>query len=140
MNRFTEQARDVLHGVHEVAEQFVGTEHLLITIARSPGVASTALCGAGLTATRLEALITAGAGGRTGTIPFSPGAKQAIELAAIEATAHGDTDIGTAHLLLGLLSVQTSAASKAVEDAGFDRTQVRQRVDEVLASGARDSD
>lgn len=140
MSRLTGQARGALSGAHAVADEFVGTEHLLITIARSPGVASAALSGVGLTIGRLEDVIPAGAGGRAGTIPFSPGAKQAIELAAEEATARGDADIGTAHLLLGLLSAQANAASKAVEDAGFDRTEVRRRVDAVLASGACDSD
>jgi len=137
--RFTEPVRAALDGVQEGAEEFVGTEHLLIALARPPGVASTALVAVGLTGARLEAAIPRGAGGGTSMIPFSPGAKQAIELAADEAIAHGGKDIGTAHLLLGLMSASSNAATKAVENARIDRTHVRRTVEELLAAGAADT-
>jgi len=139
---FTTEVRVALDGARAVAGEFIGTEHLLITLAQSPGVASAVLAQAGLSLARLEAVIPASPGGQTDRVlPFSPGAKHAIELAAGEAEAHGNEDIGTAHLLLGLLGdEEANAATKAVEDAGFDRTQVRRAVDEALASGSADND
>jgi len=138
VNRFTPQVRGAIRGAHAVADEFVGTEHLLITLARSPGAASGLLSSIGLTAERLRTVIPPGAGAATGTIPFSPGAKQAIELAAEEATAHGAENVGTVHLLAGLLTAEANAASKAVGDAGFDQGQVRQALDEYLSSGAEE--
>lgn len=139
MNRLTEQVRIALHAAHGYAGDFVGSEHLLMALATSPGVASMVLQEAGFSLDRLQAVVPPGPGGPSGTVPFSPGAKRVLELALEEAFAHDDEDIGTAHVLLALLSDEgPCAATRAVVDAGFDRLDLRHGVDSALAAGASD--
>lgn len=141
MNRLTEQVRSSLHAAHGVADDFVGTEHLLLALATSPGVASGVLVAAGLPFDRLAAVVPAGRGGRSGTIPFSPGVKRALELALGEALALGDEHIGTAHVLLGLMMQDgENGATAAVESLGVMRDAVRQAAFKALAAGDSDAD
>lgn len=141
MNRLTEQVRHSLHAAHGVAGDFVGTEHLLLALATSPGVASAVLVTVGLPFDRLVAVVPAGRGGRSGTIPLSPGVKRAIELALGEALALGDEHIGTAHVLLGLMMQDgENGATQAVESLGVMRDAVRQAAFEALAAGDSDAE
>lgn len=140
VNRLTEQVRHSLHAAHGVAGDFVGTEHLLLALATSPGVASGALVAAGLPFDRLAAVVPAGRGGRSGTIPFSPAAKRAIELSLGEALGLGDEQIGTAHVLLALMTHDgDNRATEAVESLGVMRDAVRQAAFEALTAGDSDA-
>lgn len=100
MKHFTEQARSALYEAQSAAGEFIGTEHLLVALARSPGVASIVLAHLGVSADRLQSLVPAGLGTNSSAPPFSPGAKRSLEMALDEALAHGDEAIGTAHVLL----------------------------------------
>lgn len=140
MNAFTEQVRAVFADAHAVAGQFIGTEHLLVALARSPGVAGTVLESLGISAGRLVSMIDAGPGHEVGTVPFSPGAKRAIELSLREALSRSDDDIGTGHLLLALLNEEgKNAATQTLATMGLTRDRVREVVEEALRAGAQDS-
>jgi ATP-dependent Clp protease ATP-binding subunit ClpA len=77
--------------------------------------------------------------GPSGSVPFSPGAKRTLELALGEALDRGHADIGTAHVLLALLSDDTkTAAAVALGDVGCDHQLLRWRVNKALAAGASD--
>lgn len=107
----TEEARVLGHG-------YVGTEHLLAAISRHSGRGSATLAHFGLTNTYIrEATIETigrGLGDRTGHLPFTPQAKEALMLAAQEASAIGNTEIDDTHLLLGLLSLDAGVGLSVV--------------------------
>ena len=138
MNKLTEQVRASLDAAHDLAGDFVGTEHLLLALATSPGVASSVLAANDLD--RLAAVVPRGSGTPSGTLPFSPGSKRAIELALGAALECGDDDIGTAHVLMALMNEEgENGATKAVESLGATRAGLVQAAKEALDAGARDA-
>ena len=77
-------------------------------------------------------------GGRrlgAGHIPFTAGAKKALELALREAIHLGHRSIGTEHLLLGLVRDETSSAATILAARGADRERVRAEVLRQIATG-----
>lgn len=76
-----------------------------------------------------------GRGSRGGHIPFTRGAKKALELSLREALALGHKHIGTEHLLLGLVRDERSSAARLLAERGFDRDRVCSEVIRELAGG-----
>ena len=76
-----------------------------------------------------------GRGAPAGHIPFTPGAKKALQLALREAITLGHRSIGTEHLLLGLVRDQECSASMLLAARGIDRERVRAEVLREIASG-----
>jgi ATP-dependent Clp protease ATP-binding subunit ClpA len=62
---------------------------------------------------------------RGASIPFTPRAKKALELALREAIAMGDRFIGAEHLLLGLAREGDGVAARILRSRGVDRAAVR---------------
>ena len=62
---------------------------------------------------------------------FGPAARRAIAAAAQEAIAAGTTRVGTEHLLLGVLAVESCGAAVALRDAGLRRSAARRKVAET---------
>ncbi len=92
--RFTGDARRVIVVAQDEARrlhhEMVGTEHLLLgLIGADNGVAADALQSVGITLERARAQVGAGIGpvelSRSGSPPFTPGAKKALELSLREA-------------------------------------------------------
>ena len=127
-----------------LGHNYIGTEHLFLALVRVPDtVAGEALASAGITleAARQRVLHTVGEGWSThnGHIPFTPGAKRALELSFREAARLGANYIGTGHLLLSVLRDPDGVAAKVVVALGADvaafeglvrtaRTQNRERM------------
>jgi ATP-dependent Clp protease ATP-binding subunit ClpA len=65
-------------------------------------------------------------------IAFSEDTKRAIGLAAAEADRLHHADIGTPHLLLGILSDDGSLAASMLREAGVTLEAIRARVDEWM--------
>jgi ATP-dependent Clp protease ATP-binding subunit ClpA len=135
--RFTERARHVVVFAQEEARGLghphIGTEHLLLGLFREEsGVAAVALRSSGLTleAARDDVVRIAGRGEGTptGQIPFTPRAKQALELALREAIALQHNYIGTEHILLALARGNDSTAARMLLDAGVDESTLRETV------------
>jgi ATP-dependent Clp protease ATP-binding subunit ClpC len=137
--RFTEKARHVVILAQEEAARlkhaYIGTEHLLLGLVREPdGLAAEALQSLDVRLTevreRVEALI--GTGERqpapSGHIPFTSGTKTVLELSLREALQMGSADIGTEHILLGLLREGEGVAAKVLTGLGADLSTVRHRV------------
>jgi ATP-dependent Clp protease ATP-binding subunit ClpA len=59
---------------------------------------------------------------------FSEGARAVVVVAREQAVALGHDSIGTQHLLLGMLSPETGAASQVLHDAGLETDLVRDAV------------
>ena len=93
---------------------------------------------------RIEETFGQGALGRTfdprrarggGHIPFTSGAKKALELALREALQLGHHYIGTEHIVLGLIRDERSSALRLLQTRGLDREKVRAAVLRELADG-----
>jgi ATP-dependent Clp protease ATP-binding subunit ClpA len=76
-----------------------------------------------------------GRSARGGHIPFTRGAKKALELSLREALALGHRHIGTEHLLLGLVREERCSAARILAAHGFDRDRVCSEVLREIASG-----
>lgn len=131
--RFNDEARFVVIQGQAEAKQHgsktVDPEHLLLALAsEGAGESARLLAGAGATP---EALRTAL--GPTGPAPrrtsFSPASKQALEAGAREAHARGETQIGSAGLLRGVLRDGADGLDVALEQLGVSREGLRQALD-----------
>ena len=104
---------------------YVGCEHLLLGLLRCEGSAARrALLAAHVTDDALEKLILRAVGrgpaGAGCAIGLTPRAKHAVELAADEAMRAGLEQIGTEHLLMGLLRDGGNMAVRALTTLGVD--------------------
>jgi ATP-dependent Clp protease ATP-binding subunit ClpA len=76
-----------------------------------------------------------GRGTPAGHIPFTRGAKKALELSVREAIALGHKHIGIEHLLLGLVRDERCSAAMLLAARGIDRERVHGAVLHEIASG-----
>lgn len=135
--RFTEPARQVMVLAQEEARRFghdhIGSEHILLGVVRErTGVGAHVLRAHGVTDDRLGTRL-----GETPWIgrmiaarspPFTPRARRALELAAVEARAHGSEMISTHDLLLGLLRVIDGGAVRVLFELGVDPRAIADQV------------
>src|SRR5712691_1797482 len=125
--RFTDQSRRVVVLAQEEARRldhnYIGTEHLLLGMLREErGEAARALARAEITTDavrgRIEALVGRGETAPSGHIPFTPSAKESLELSLREALKLGHQYIGTGHLLLGLTRVGNDTGVQILGELG----------------------
>jgi ATP-dependent Clp protease ATP-binding subunit ClpC len=142
---FTDRARRVVVLAQDEARlrnhDYLGTEHLLLGLIREgEGVAVKALesLGISLAAVRaqVQEIIGQGQSAPTSHIPFTPRAKQVLELSFREALQLHHDYIGTEHLLLGLIGEGEGVAAQVLMQLGADLFRVRQRVIELLSGAA----
>ena len=76
----------------------------------------------------------------TGEIGLTPRAKKVVELAVDEARRLNHHDVGTEHLLLGLVREGEGAAAGVLESLGVSLDQVRAHVVHVLGGAAPPAD
>jgi Clp amino terminal domain, pathogenicity island component len=133
--RFTRRARQVVILAQEAAEALghprVGTEHLLLGLARAEDEATAAiLAEAGLTADaigkRVAALEASGTRPKRGNLTRA--AKRALEQSLREARALGDNYIGAEHILLGLLADERWGAVAIVRELDAEPEALRDAV------------
>ncbi len=139
--RFTERARQVVvlaqSESRELGHDYIGTEHLLLGLLREEeGIAARVLESLGVTLegaqAQVEAVVGRGDVVATGQIPFTPEAKQALELSLREALALGHNHIGTEHVLLGVIRVEAGVATQILVYLGVDTDGVRDEVTREL--------
>lgn len=147
--RFSDQARRVVVLAQEEARMLnhnsIGTEHLLLGLVREgDGVAAQVLqsLGLDLAAVRQQAAEIAGQDkqgqdepGPSGHTPFTARAKRVLELSLREAMQFGDSQIGTEHILLGVVRVGDSVAAQVLIALGTNPNQVRHEVIQQMAGG-----
>jgi ATP-dependent Clp protease ATP-binding subunit ClpA len=135
--RFTDQARLAVQEATEAARLLrhahVGTEHLLLgLLSDEEWLAGKALKSLGLSLAEVRRQVTeiARQGEHTspGGIPFTPQARRALELSLREALGLGHNDIGTEHLLLGLLREHRCIAALVLNRLGAGHDRVREQV------------
>jgi ATP-dependent Clp protease ATP-binding subunit ClpC len=141
LERFTERARrSVVLGQEELRllqHSYYGPEHLLLGLIREgSGGAARALSALDITLAAVRGQVTQiiGRGSFTssGHIPFTPGAKHALERSLPESLALGHAHIGTGHILLGLIHEDTGAAAQILVRLGAGLDSVREQVLLVL--------
>ncbi|HWG72895.1 MAG TPA: lysine--tRNA ligase [Acidimicrobiales bacterium] len=112
----------------------VEPEHLLVGLLASPGGAAAAVlaaAGASEEAARQLLVRRRPPVNRSVTSPpMSSRAKEAVQEANRERSRLGDAELGTAHLLLGLLSPRTGGALDVLADMGIEPAALR---DDLLA-------
>ncbi len=142
-DRFTERAKNVLDlaqsAAAELGHSYVGSEHILLGLAREGGgVASKVLRESGLESRLILDLIEKNIGrGGQGEIPpqgLTPRAKRVIELAVTEANRLGHNYIGTEHLLMGILREYDSVAAKLIISTGVDLNKLYTEIINIFGS------
>ena len=132
--RFTARARQAIvlaeGAARQVPHDFVGTEHVLLGILDEGGnLALQILAAVEVEPHDLRAELVASMPSATkpvqGHIPFTPLAKQALELTAKEALTLGHNYIGCEHLLLGLLATEEGIASRVLRRMGLELRTTR---------------
>ena len=137
-DRFNDRAKRVLALAQDEAIRFnhnyIGTEHLLLGLIREgEGVAARVLnsLGVELSKGRTAVEFIIGRGDSTTSpseITLSPRTKKAIELAIDEAKKLGHSEVGTEHLLLGIVREGEGMASGILESLGVSLERVRHQV------------
>ena len=146
--KFSERARRVLSLAQEEAQRFnhnyIGTEHILLGLVReTDGVAAKVLTSLGVELTKVrsavEFIIGRGERATPGEIGLTPRAKKVIELAVDEARRLSHNDIGTEHLLLGLLREGEGVPAGVLESLGVNLDKVRGETSRILSQSASQS-
>ncbi|MGH9118905.1 MAG: Clp protease N-terminal domain-containing protein [Acidimicrobiales bacterium] len=141
--RFTDESTRVVVLAHEEARLlnhgYLGTEHILLGLVREGhGVGATAIASLGLTLDdvrrQVKEIIGEGSSSPGRNIPFTPRAKRVLELSLSEALSLGHHDIGTEHILLGLIREGEGVACHVLVRQGVDLRQARQAVLDLLGS------
>jgi ATP-dependent Clp protease ATP-binding subunit ClpC len=127
--RFTERARRNLFFARYEATEFgslsIDTEHLLLGLIRDGhGLIAAVFANWQLSLKEMRQRIESGIEhrGKIATsieIPFSADAKRALEFAKEEADRLLHADIGSQHLLLGILRVEQSLPARLMNEAGM---------------------
>ncbi|QIL46013.1 ATP-dependent Clp protease ATP-binding subunit [Vagococcus coleopterorum] len=135
---FTEKAKEVLMIAQEKTVSYkhnaVGSEHLLLGLIEEPdGIAGKVLRESGLTASfvheEIEKIIGYGTvKGVAGFLPYSPRTQKILAFAGDEANRLGAPNIGTEHILLGILRDPDIFAARILSNFGLDIAKTRQYV------------
>ena len=126
-NTFSDDVKRVLQSAREesarLGHNYIGTEHLLLGIIKEGGKAVTVLTSLGLNPKAVKQSVEAYvAGGTTPTDerPFTPRAKQILEVAANEAREMKTEMVDVEHLLLALLKHKEGVAAQILAAFGVD--------------------
>jgi len=139
--RFTLRARHAVSDAEVVAREwghdYVGTEHLLLSLYRDPhGLGALVLTESGLSEDQATEAIAQrvgrGGGSRPGKLPFTPKATGVLDAARSAAVDLGHGHVGTEHLLIGLDRVD-GVAREVLARAGLASELIDQRVAAKLA-------
>src|SRR5262245_14992719 len=141
MDRLTPRARQVL-GVaqaeaHLMQHAHIGTEHMLVGLARGDEEAAAMLHRFGLSGdtARAQVVQLVGMGDQAGGggLPFTPAAKDALEQSIVEAMRLGHEHAASAHLLLAILRQPDAVARRMLISAGAAPRDVRNELIDQLS-------
>jgi Clp amino terminal domain, pathogenicity island component len=140
--RFTQDARQVVVLAQDesraLGHNYIGTEHILLGLLREKqGLAARVLQSLDVMVEEVRAQVAriVGQGDQTtgGQIPFTPRAKKVLELSLREALSLGENEIGTEHILLGLVRENEGVAARILLDFGADAEKIRNHVIRLLS-------
>ena len=138
---FTDRVKRVMQLAREesarLGHDYIGTEHFLLGIIRDgEGVAVNVLENLGLDLDEVrqsieDATATVGGSMTIGQVPFTPRAKQVLEIAAYEARALKSKFVGTEHLLLALVKDKDGSASQILSAFGVNYKMIKDEIQKV---------
>jgi len=144
---FTERVKKVMILAREESQRlghdYVGTEHLLLgLIKEGEGVAMTVLTNLGLDPETIRQSVedaVAQTGGQMlmGQAPFTPKAKEILDLATKEAKEMKVQYVGTEHLLLALTKDRESVAAQILAALGADYKTIKEEIISVITGGGK---
>jgi ATP-dependent Clp protease ATP-binding subunit ClpC len=145
IERLTPRAREVLavaqQEAHLMQHEHIGTEHLLVGLARGDEEAAAMLHRFGLSgdAARAEVVRVVGMGEHRqgGGLPFTPAAKDALEQSVVEAMQTGHEYADSAHLLLAMLRQPDAVARRMLVSAGAAPRDVRRELIDRMTAKPR---
>jgi ATP-dependent Clp protease ATP-binding subunit ClpA len=117
---------------HRRGHGFVGLGHLLLGLLADDGPAAKVLKDLGVTIETIEPLLAKLveydlAAVRSRALPLLPLARRAIQRARYEANVLRHDEVGSEHVLLGLLGEPDGAASRLLRELGLDLEEVRRQ-------------
>ena len=142
-DKFTDQAKRVLHRAQEEAQRFhhhyVGTEHVLLGLLEGgEDIAHAVLRRVGVepdqVRQQVEAVMTRGERQVRGEIGLTPQVKKVVALALYEAQRLGHRSVGTEHLLIALIRLDGGIGASVLKRLGVDLEQVRAQTLAELSS------
>ena len=141
IDRLTERARQVLvvaqAEAHLMQHAHIGTEHMLVGLARGDEEAAAMLHRFGLSGDTARAqvvqLVGMGDHAGGGALAFTPAAKDALEHSIVEAMQLGHEHADSAHLLLAMLRQPDAVARRMLVTAGAAPRDVRNELIERLS-------
>src|SRR4051812_12979224 len=140
--RFTERARQVVVLAQEEARtlkhNYIGTEHILLRLLREEeGLAARVLESLDITVERVRAhvvrIVGSGEEVTYGQIPFTPRAKEVLEVAFRESLSPGHNHLGPDHILLVLAGENEGVAARILLDFDADSEKIRNEVIRMLS-------
>lgn len=141
LERFTPRARHAVDAATRAARglghNFVGSEHLLLGLFSEPqGLAAQVLAEAGVTREAVEAKVVEAVPRATEPLLdnplYVPEASLALQGALGKALRLGHNDIGTEHILLGLVRDRDTRAAWILGDLGVSAEWIRTRLADVV--------
>lgn len=136
---FTRQARQVVVRAQKEASllgcNHVGTEHLLLGLIRESEALAAALERLGVSPQDVQRGVQSiGGGGRLskGHIPFSLGAKRALDLSSEESARLGHHYVGSGHIMLALIRESDDLAAQVLMRRGINLDLACQEVIRLL--------
>jgi Zn-finger nucleic acid-binding protein len=140
LDRYSEGARRVLILAHKEAERLkhdhIGTHHLLVAMMRAEdSIAGRVLQGLGLdpeSVTKITEQQVDESRHSPSGISLSSETEALLWKATNEATRMGDDHVGTAHLLLAVISLRKGPGSYVLQQAGVSTSQVRRQLLGIL--------
>lgn len=140
----TDQARQAIVCSQQEAvdheSEFIGTEHLLLGLLATEGVARRALAELGITHESVQPLAAVAESAHTFTTPrsgnlvFAPEFKKTLEYSLRDALQMGDSAIGTGHLLLGLLREEWNVGAQLMVSLGVEVSDLRTAIVRMISS------
>jgi ATP-dependent Clp protease ATP-binding subunit ClpC len=124
----------------DLESEFIGTEHLLLGLLATEGVARRVLAELGITHESVQPLAAVAESAhtfttpRSGNIVFAPEVKEALEYSLREALQMGHSAIGTEHLLLGLLREEWNVGAQLIVSLGVEVSDLRSAIVRLIFS------
>ena len=130
-----------------LGHNYIGTEHFLLGIeGEGEGMATGILEALGVSPVAVRDALEFTAEPRERVAPqrervseerveFTPGARKAVRLAAEEARRLGHDQVGTGHLLLGLVREGEGLAASILQSLGANLQRMRQQVRQAVSQG-----
>ena len=140
--KFTTRAEKALELAQDLAMElghnYIGTEHILYGLAEEgTGVASKVLNNEEVSSENIKEEITDVVGVARPirdpeTMGFTPRSKRVIENAFMDARGIGSNQIGTEHILIGILKEGDSVATRILIDLGADPQRVYNEIVRII--------